>query len=72
MIKGRNDTFLTVEEFAEMIGREPKTVKNWASRGKIRLVSLCGVPLISLNMIENLIEGRPTSSGSDELAKRLL
>ncbi len=72
MIQGRLDTYFTVEEFAAMVGREPKTVENWAAAGKLRFMNLFGVPLISLKMIESLIEGRiPGVRDDGTLARRI-
>ena len=73
MIQGRHDTYLTIDEFAQMINRSSKTIRNWHSEGKIQFVYLCGVPLISLLMIENLLEGRmPVGCKKGELAARLI
>ena len=72
MIVGRRDSWFTVEEFAEMVGREPKTVTNWASQGRIQFVRLCGVPLISLSMLENLITGAVKTGETGRVAKRIL
>ncbi len=73
MIQGRLDVYYTVEEFAAMVGREPKTVENWAASGKLRFMNLFGVPLISLKMIESLIEGRVSGARDNgELARRVV
>ncbi len=73
MIVGKDDTYFTVEEFAEMIGRSPNTVRNWASSGKIRFVHLCGVPLIALTTIENLIlDTVPAGASDGRLARRAM
>jgi hypothetical protein len=58
MIQGRHDTYYTVEEFAGMVGRADKTIQNWVAQGRMRFVYLCGVPLVSLREVEQLIEGR--------------
>jgi hypothetical protein len=63
VIPGRNDTFFTVEEFAGMIKRSEKTVQNWASDGRLHFVYLCGVPLISMAMVESLIAGKAPDAG---------
>ena len=60
MIEGRDDRYVTIAEFAAMIGRSPKTIANWGAAGKLPFVRLCGVPLISVRAVEDLIE----SSGS--------
>ena len=73
MIEGRHDTWYTIDEFAAMIGRDAKTVRNWASKGKLRFAHLCGVPLVSMRMVENLIEGRvATGRDGGEVARRLI
>lgn len=72
MIVGRNDTWFTIEEFARMIEREPKTVQNWISEGRFRPCRLYGVPLISLRTIENMIEGyAPEGADEGRLAAKL-
>lgn len=73
MIQGRSDTWFTIEEFAAMIGREPKTLLNWTSEGKIMFADLCGVRLVALSMIESMIAGhvRP-SDDAGELALRMI
>ena len=72
MITGRTDTWLTVEEFAAMIGLEVKTIRNWVSEGRLQFVYLCSVPLISMTMVENLITGTaPSGAANGELALRL-
>lgn len=54
-----------------MIGRSEKTLRNWASEGKLQFVNLFGVQLISCRMIENLLtHARGTQDG--ELARRLM
>jgi hypothetical protein len=65
VIKGHSDTWLTVEEFAAMSGREEKTIQNWVSAGRMQFVHLCGVPLISMTMVENLITGTAPSGAAD-------
>lgn len=73
MITGRTDTWYTVEEFASMVGREPKTVMNWAGEGKIQFADICGVKLVALSMIENLITGHgPAATPSAEAALRMI
>jgi hypothetical protein len=68
VITGKRDTYLTVAEFAAMIGRDEKTVRNWSAEGRLRFVHLCGVPLISLRMLERLIEGVAPERADDGLA----
>ena len=73
MIVGKLDSYLTVAEFAAMVGREPKTVENWAAQGKLRFVHLCGVPLVSLRQVESLIEGRvPGTRDNAAVARAIL
>ena len=49
-----------------------KTLRNWVSIGKLQFVHFCGVPLISMTMIENLITGTAPAGTSDgRLALRL-
>lgn len=73
MIVGRNDTWLTISEFAEMIGRSEKTIRNWASQGRIQFVHLCGAPLVSLRIIETLIATHADAYPENaELALRLM
>jgi hypothetical protein len=73
VIQGRNDTYLTVEEFAAMIGRSPRTVQNWASKGQLKFRYIFGVPLISLRAIENIIEQEaPPNARDGRLAVRLM
>ena len=73
MIQGRHDTYYTVQEFAEMVGRSPKTVRNWASSGRIVFVHLCGTPLVSLSTIENLITGHvPLGAEDGKLALQMM
>jgi hypothetical protein len=73
MIQGRTDTYFTVEEFAEMIGRSPKTVTNWAAQGKLRFVYLCGVPLVSLALVEQQIDGHQVvGAEADQVAIRMM
>ena len=67
MITGRKDSFFTIAEFASMIGREEKTVRNWAAEGRLQFVHLCGVPLVSLSMIENLIGNVVPPTATDGL-----
>lgn len=62
MIVGRRDTWFTVPEFAGMIGRSEKTVRNWACDGRLQFVYLCGVPFVVLSMIENLFTGEPATA----------
>ena len=57
MIVGRHDTYFTVDEFAAMVGRSPKTVQNWAAQRRMRFTHLCGVPLVPLSTVEALITG---------------
>jgi hypothetical protein len=68
MITGRADVYFTVAEFAAMIGREEKTVRNWAAEGRLQFVQLCGVPLVSLHAVENLITGVATPTATDGMA----
>lgn len=68
MITGRRDTYYTVAEFAAMIGREEKTVRNWAAEGRLQFVHLCGVPLVPLSMIENLLAGAAPATATDGMA----
>jgi predicted transcriptional regulator len=72
MIRGTSDTFYTVPEFARLVGRTEKTIRNWASEGRITLVHLCGVPLVSLKMVENLIGHYITNEHSEEALELLL
>lgn len=73
MITGRTDTWLTIDEFAAMVGRSSKTVMNWAAEGKIQFAYLCGVPLVSMRVIETLITGHmPEGAGSERLALELM
>ena len=73
MISGRNDTYFTVSEFAGMVGRSEKTVMNWRTEGRIQFVSLCGVPLIALSMVENLITGAaPAGADAGGAALRMI
>lgn len=73
MIVGRHDTYLTLPEFATSIGRSEKTVRNWVAAGELTFVHLCGVPLVSIAMLENLISGVvPTSAEGGKLALKLL
>lgn len=65
MIAGRHDTYFTIEEFAAMIGREAKTVRNWAAEGRLRFAHLCGVPLVSLQAVESLIAGTAPAHAAD-------
>ena len=59
MIVGKHDTYFTLSEFAEMIGRSEKTVQNWVSDGRLQFAYFCNVPLISMAMVESLIAGNP-------------
>lgn len=73
MIQGRTETWFTVDEFAAMVGRSPKTVMNWASEGRLSFADLCGVKLVSMAMIENLITGHcPAAIPSAEAALRII
>jgi hypothetical protein len=73
VIQGRTDAWFTVEEFGAMVGRSPKTVLNWAAEGKIQLADLCGVKLVSMAMIENLITGHvPDGARNGDLALELM
>lgn len=73
MIVGRNDTWLTVKEFAAMIDHEPHTVQNWASQGRIQFADLCGVKLVALSTIESMISGHvPAAPGSGNAALRVI
>lgn len=45
MIQGKRDTYFRVDEFAVMIGRAEKTVRNWAAAGRLAFVYLFGVRL---------------------------
>jgi hypothetical protein len=73
MIVGRKDTWFTVPEFAAMIDRSEKTVHNWASEGTIQFAHLCGVPLVSMAMIETLITGHvPDGARDGDLALELM
>ena len=70
MIAGRTDSWFTVDELSKILGRSVKTLENWRSEGRIQFVSLCGVPLVALSHIENLITGvvlRGTDEGSAAL-----
>lgn len=72
MIQGQHDTYFTVEELGRMISRDEKTIRNWAASGRLQFVHLCGVPLISMAMLENLITGVvPPGAGDGKLALRL-
>jgi hypothetical protein len=72
VIAGRADTWLTVDEFGAMIGREVKTVKNWISAGRLAVVDLFGVPLISLAMVEGMLAGAPPTPDRAALARTLI
>lgn len=73
MITGRKDTYFTVDEFAAMIGREAKTVRNWAADGRLQFVHFCGVPLVPLSMIENLIGNVvPPTAADGRAAMRMM
>ena len=73
MISGRTDTWFTVEEFAAMVGRSEKTIMNWASEGRLQFAELCGVKLVALSMIENLITSYgPVATPSAEAALRII
>ncbi len=72
MIVGKLDTYYTVAEFAAMVGRSEKTIRNWASEGRVQFAQLCGVDLVSLTMVESLITGRlPHDAGDGVLALKL-
>ena len=64
MITGRHDVYLTVSEFADMIGRSEKTIRNWVSEGRLTAIHLCGVPLIAMSHIETLIAGVPPATAA--------
>lgn len=73
MIEGKIDTYFTVEEFAAMVGRSEKTIRNWAAEGRLVFADLCGVPMIRLSAIENLITGdAPKEARTGRLANRLM
>jgi len=73
VITGRKDIYFTVLEFASMIGREEKTVRNWAAEGRLQFVHLCGVPLVPLSMIENLIGNEvPPTATDGKTAMRMM
>jgi hypothetical protein len=56
-----------------MIGREEKTVRNWAAEGRIQFAYLCSVPLVALSMVETLISGAaPTTPGAADAAVRII
>jgi len=73
MIQGRIDTYFTIDEFSAMVGREPKTIKNWAAKGELRFVHLLGVPLVSLALVEQLIDGyQAVGDESGQVALRMM
>lgn len=42
LIEGRLKAWLTVEEIAEQVGRDPYTVRTWIKRGKLPAVRVTG------------------------------
>lgn len=73
MIVGKRDTYYSVAEFAQMIGRSPRTIENWASEGRIKFNRIFGVPMISLRAIEDILEERNDQPRPDEaLARNLM
>ena len=75
MFPGPNDTYFTVDEFAEMLGIARRTIENWAHdrANPFRFCHLGKTPLVSARMVENLIEGRsPNHSTDSEKALRLI
>lgn len=73
MIKGTSDTYFTLAEFARMLERSEKTIRNWVSEGRIVPCDLCGVTLFRLSAIENLITGDvPRTAPKGRLARRLI
>lgn len=72
MIEGKRDTYYTIDEFAQMIGRSPRTVMNWGSEGRIRFHRLFGVPFVSLRALEDILEERNDRPNADESLARSL
>ncbi len=73
MIEGKRDTYFTVEEFAAMIKRSPRTIQNWISLRRLRPRYLFGIPMIPLSAIENIIaEDAPPHAKEGRLAMRLM
>lgn len=73
MIVGRHDTFLTIAELAAMIGREPKTVRNWIAEGKLKAVHLVGVPMLAMSHLESLLTGYvPDDAKNGQKALRMM
>jgi hypothetical protein len=73
VIQGKRDAYFRVDEFAVMIGRAEKTVRNWAADGRLAFVYLFGVPLVSLALVESLIDGRAeTSTVAGDAALRVI
>ena len=67
MIQGRQDTYFTIDELAQMIGRSPKTVKNWITEGKLHALHLVGVPMIAMSHLESLLTGFVPPEAKDGL-----
>lgn len=73
MIEGKRDSYFTVEEFAAMINRSPRTIQNWISLHRLKPKYLFGVPMISLSSIENIMaEEAPPHAKEGRLALRLM
>lgn len=73
MIAGKNDSYFTVEEFAAMINRSPRTIQNWISLHRLKPRYLFGIPMIPLSSIENIIaEDAPPHAKEGRLALRLM
>ncbi|KAA6459684.1 helix-turn-helix domain-containing protein [Acidobacteria bacterium AB60] len=51
-----NERKLTVQEFAPLVGRTPKSVRNWISQGKLNHLKIRGRVFIPESEVQNILD----------------